>query len=92
MRSLSLCFFVCCCLCSVFHGDGNLGDSKELGLDAPFDVFSDVENFCRLPILKVFLIRPLYMQVVEPLVDLTPLQASLSDNLSGCLLSNSDAF
>ena len=85
-------FFVCCCFCAVFFSDLGLGDFKELGLDAPLYVFSDVENLRRLSILEVCLVCALRMQVVEPLVDLIPLQASFADNFGGCLLFDIHAF
>ena len=90
--SLSLCFFGCRSLFAVSFGDRNLSDYEELGLDAPFYVFSDVENLRRLPNLEVSLVGPLNMQVVEPLVNLIPLEASVADSFGGRLLFHIDAF
>ena len=67
-------------------------DSKELDLDAPFDVFLDVEDLRRLPSPKVFLISQRVMHIIDPLVDLLPPEACLSDGIATHLLTDIDAM
>ena len=93
-NSRSLCprLFVWFSLCTVLFSDRSLGDVKGLFLDAPRDVFSDDKDLGRLPIVEVALVLLLLMQVVEPLVDLTPSEASVSDCGARRLLTHIDAF
>ena len=81
-----------CNLCAILLGSWNLKNSRELDLETPFTVFSDVEDLGRLPSLKVSLISLVSVHFKDPHVDLLPPEASLSHSFAAHMFTDVDAM